>query len=1012
MDSMFTQYLAWYQRYRTKYGQNTAVLMQVGKFFEIYDRLDLTTNATHTNIREIADLCSLNLSEGLVNENVMKLCGGFPEQSLPKFERQLLDAGYTVVIVVQVKKTDGKVDERIVERISSPSIYENRYNSIGRLADTNDKCLLGILIDQNSKNSYYIGLTAIDIQTGNTWSTESNLQFLQNTPNIDNLEPFFLMHPPAEIVCWLTENSQITESELRGWFHFSISTVIHIRRGKFGKPNSEFVKAAFSMESNLQPHIALGLEKYNQAYNCMGLTLTFIEEHIPSLLKKLRNNKVWIPEKRVRLGNAALEQLNIISSTNECLLFFFQKTYTALGRRALRERFITPISDIEELENRFSRIEFLRQIYTTTEIEKNLRSVYDLSRLHRKLHLLSVNLVDIQHLLQTYKSIAELVKQFQNSKISIMHESSVLIWLSTPEKQWSIERIRSADSTNLERTHPWTIGTYPELDAIEASWHNLIKSIREFLEPFNAQGTPIVLSMGEHNVFDFTITKKRYEKLSQTAFKFHPPSSKSNSGTLDSKEISEFQKKAHQIQKLWTTTQDETWLRSLESWSASCEKDLSYQKDLSCKKENLDVNLPISEFITKWIGNLDVEFALARCAETYNLITPTFITDNKSSVEITQLRHPIIEQIHTGCPYVRHDISLGNKRDYIGSAENGLLVYGSNSSGKSSLMKALGIAIICAQAGVPVAASTMNISPYTGIFTRILSNDNLWASLSSFAVEMTEFRAILKYSDKNSLVLGDELCSGTETRSATAIVSAGIQTMVKRGAQFLLATHLHEISELEEIRRLQGVKFTHLGTEYDAATKTVIYKRILQEGSGSALYGLEVCYGLDMDEEFLTLASNCRQNLNKFSRYNSAVQIRKCEICSSEKNLESHHIIHQADATNGFVEPGSKTHRQSNLTVLCDFCHKMHHSGELTIHGWIDTSTGRSLHWTKHEKKDASKNHETQNTKSCFEEIRDFLKLQMSKGKKEKEILAALEAETGTQIKLSELRIWKKKITG
>lgn len=996
MDSMFSQYLAWYQRFRTKYGSNTAVLMQVGKFFEIYDRLDLTTNSTHTNIREIADLCSLNLSEGLVDEKTMKLCGGFPEQSLPKFERQLLDAGYTVVIVVQVKKTDGKVDERVVERISSPGIYENRYTSMGRLSDTKDDCLIGLLIEKNTNQSYYIGAAAIDIQTGNTWTTESNVQFLQNTPNIDNLEPFFMMHPPAEIVCWLPdENNNPSESELRGWFHLPLSTVIHIRQGKITKPNSEFIKHAYSMDVNLQPHIALGLEKYNQAYNCLSQTLNFIEEHIPSLLKKLRNNTVWIPEKRVRLGNAALEQLNIISSTNECLFYFFQKTYTALGRRSLRERCITPISDIDELEIRFGRIDYLRNSLSNIEIEQNLRSVYDLSRLHRKLHLLSVNLVDIQHLLQTYKSISNLVSKFQNSKIAIQSEPIVLDWLAKPQVIWSIERIKTADISCIERTHPWSLGTYPELDKIEGEWHSLLKAIREFLATYAEQGTPIALTLGEHTPFEFNITKKRYEKLDHKQFKFHPTSSKSSNGSLESAEISEFQKKAQDIQKRWALTQDTLWLHSLESWSASCEFLLSGSQ--------------ISEFITNWIGNLDAEFALARSAEMYGLITPKFIKDTKSSVDIEELRHPIIEQIHTGCPYIRHNIALGNSKEFVGAAQNGLLVYGSNSSGKSSLMKALGIAVICAQAGIPVAASSMTLSPYTGIFTRILGNDNLWASLSSFAVEMTEFRAILKYSDQNSLVLGDELCSGTETRSATAIVSAGIQTMVKRGAQFLLATHLHEISELDEIRRLQGVKFTHLGTEYDAQKKSIIYKRILQEGSGSALYGLEVCYGLDMDEEFLELASSCRKNLNKTSRYNSEVQVKNCEICKSEKSLESHHIIHQADSKNGFVEPGTKTHRVSNLTVLCDFCHKEHHANRLQIHGWVDTSTGRTLNWSK-TPPEIQENHEKEEKNVKFMQIENSLKTLLSKRKTEKQILEVLKMETETEITISQLRAWKKQI--
>jgi hypothetical protein len=162
-----------------------------------------------------------------------------------------------------------------------------------------------------------------------------------------------------------------------------------------------------------------------------------------------------------------------------------------------------------------------------------------------------------------------------------------------------------------------------------------------------------------------------------------------------------------------------------------------------------------------------------------------------------------------------------------------------------------------------------------------------------------------------------------------------------------------------------------------------------------------------MDDEFLTLASNSRQNLNKFSRYNSAVQIRKCEICKSEKDLESHHIIHQADAVNGFVEPGSNTHRQSNLTILCDFCHKEHHAKRLTIHGWIETSVGRTLKWTKNAPVEI---HETQSANSCFEEIRESLKMLLSKRKTEKEILVILEAETGNKIKAGDLRKWKKQL--
>ena len=67
-----------------------------------------------------------------------------------------------------------------------------------------------------------------------------------------------------------------------------------------------------------------------------------------------------------------------------------------------------------------------------------------------------------------------------------------------------------------------------------------------------------------------------------------------------------------------------------------------------------------------------------------------------------------------------------------------------------------------------VAASEFTYHPYQRLMTRILNADNIFRGESSFAVEMGEL-GILKRADCNSLVLGDELCSGTENTSAQSI---------------------------------------------------------------------------------------------------------------------------------------------------------------------------------------------------------------------------------------------------
>ena len=99
-----------------------------------------------------------------------------------------------------------------------------------------------------------------------------------------------------------------------------------------------------------------------------------------------------------------------------------------------------------------------------------------------------------------------------------------------------------------------------------------------------------------------------------------------------------------------------------------------------------------------------------------------------------------------------NDIEIGNEMNI---SQTGMLLYGTNASGKSSLMKAVGLNIIMAQAGFYVAAEEFHYRPYQRLFTRILNADNIFRGESSFVVEMGELRGILKRTNGNSLVLGD-----------------------------------------------------------------------------------------------------------------------------------------------------------------------------------------------------------------------------------------------------------------
>ena len=125
----------------------------------------------------------------------------------------------------------------------------------------------------------------------------------------------------------------------------------------------------------------------------------------------------------------------------------------------------------------------------------------------------------------------------------------------------------------------------------------------------------------------------------------------------------------------------------------------------------------------------------------------------------------------------------------------GSFLYGLNSSGKSSLLRAIGVNVILAQGGLFVAASQFCFNPFTKVLSKISSSDNLFRGQSTFILEMCILKEILSKSDTRSLVLCDELTAGTETLSATGIVASSTIQLLNKKSNAVFTTHLHSIMQ-------------------------------------------------------------------------------------------------------------------------------------------------------------------------------------------------------------------------
>ena len=381
------------------------------------------------------------------------------------------------------------------------------------------------------------------------------------------------------------------------------------------------------------------------------------------------------------------------------------------------------------------------------------------------------------------------------------------------------------------------------------------------------------------------------------------------------------------------------------------------------EREWLEAQIPLVQMTIDWIAQIDVAVTSALNAQKYGLIRPTIIESSKENfLQMSGLLHLLVEA--QGISYVPNDIVMGD-RDFLdlpypdtvmldskvhdGANIRGVLLYGINSSGKSSLMKSIGIAVTLAQSGFFVPAKAMKFSLFDGVYTRVQSRDNVAKSLSTFGVEMLELNTIFSRATSRSLVLGDEISHGTETLSAVSIVASTIMELSSKGCLFLMTTHLHQLSMISELSRLREVVHLHLSVRYDEDRDRLIYDRILKSGRGSSVYGLEFAESLHMNPRFLQNAARLREKLAK--EYDVLELGNQKEYIKRYRDVvASECVICGALVRNPQKIAGSKDHH--HLIPLCETHTRAISQGKIKLQGFIMTPNGLRLEYETQLKED------------------------------------------------------------
>ena len=648
------------------------------------------------------------------------------------------------------------------------------------------------------------------------------------------------------------------------------------------------------------------------------------------MLKSFHRNEPWVPEMRLICGNHALTQLQLTSNDNDSVINLFDKCITSMGKRAIRERLLTPYSRAEDIIKRLDEV----QDYNTWSNDKikllyaQLKFISDIPRLHRKLLCGVITFSEINLLFKTYKAV--------NVIITKITENTLLtspFTIKEFNEYFKVFNQHFVEGKDTEETTIFNTDTYPKIGGKETDILSTIQDIQNLrlsiasLAKINEE---LIKLEKKDDGYGLKCTVAGISKI-----KFI---NKENSNVIPGLKIKELTSCG------WI---DCTQLHNLNVRLANLANQLQHLTKIhlidACQ-EISNIGKNIWRDMQYWISHIDCTQCISRVSKEKGFVCPKItpsLEDEGSSIDIKQIRHPLVENSATRVSYVKHNISLNNNT-------KGWLVYGINASGKSTLMKAVGICVLLAQAGCFVPCQEMTLNPFRSIYTRILNQDNLSAGLSSFAVEMTQLREIDNKADKYTLVLGDELCSGTESTSAESLVASGVETLSERNSKFIFATHLHHLPEIIDVKSL-NVEVWHIHVERDLITNKLIYDRTLKPGKGSALYGLEVAKAMDLSDEFINKAIKYRNlilgnNNGSVSSWNREIIKRECEICGKRisSKLEVHHIQERSTAVNNILPDGTHMNNKQNLIVICDECHNSTHNKNITIGGLKITSR-----WTR-----------------------------------------------------------------
>ena len=994
--ALVKEYFDLCSKYQNEYGNKTILLMQVGSFYECYGVRNKVVNDISVNndmdfegevnsktskIMDFSFICELNVvnkNTCIGEENVVM--AGFKVEFIEKYLRKIQDAGYTCVVYKQDEAA--KNTTRSLEGIYSPGTYFS--NETTNLTN-NLTCIWIELINNKFSNGKHVmvGMSNVDIFTGKTHIFEYKESYIRNPTTFDELERFISIYNPSEVI-FISNLSDDENKDIVNYVNIKTNSIHLINTNSHNNSETLMIKRVKNCEK--QTYQREILEKffkisdfelffanfYNNpiASQSFCYLLDFVYQHNPHLLHKIAEPFFDNFSDRLILANHSLKQLNIIDDNTyngkySSVLKILNGCLTPMGKRKFNDNFLNPTTNTVYLQKEYDIVDYMlkKENYEKYNgfLKQKLAEIKDFSKWERQIFIKKItpktfyvlhknikNVVDIFRFLQNDDTIFNYLQSYNyqlhevgNYCLQIsnyIEENLVLDYAKDCDQydNFSVNFFNKGVDMVLDEKTELINQCEQQLETIRSYLNDLIQTKEKVSSKTTKKSATeyVKIHETEKNVFSLITTNRRCKLLDECLSSDEKTVNISSGYALNIKKKYFDYIKQSAANCFITSSQINELCKKISVGKSAIKQfiSLAFCKFVEDFGEQFQKQL---ELVIEFVTIVDILYAKTTVSKTYNYCKPNIVSNSKgtkSFVDAKNIRHCLIEHLQTNELYVTNDITLGD------GVVDGILLYGTNAVGKTSLIRALGIAVIMAQSGMFVPCSEFNYIPYKYIFTRILGNDNIFKGLSTFAVEMSELRTILRCANENSLILGDELCSGTEITSAISIFVAGIQKLHSLGSSYIFATHLHEIVKYDEITEIDTLKLKHLEVIYDKEKDCLIYDRKLKDGPGNCMYGLEVCKSLSLPSDFMENAYNIRMKYNKEtgsilslkgSHFNSKKLMGLCEQCGKNMGTEVHHLQHQSEAdSEGYINKnGYKIHKNNaaNLITLCETCHNEFH---------------------------------------------------------------------------------------